>query len=139
MTHNFTRGAVPRTILALLIAGGVLGWASVLGSINPQDKAKTEEKKTVAKSQAKDEKKADAKVQPNSEKKAESKPAATPAPAPAQPNPNDPAKLKEQIAALQKEVAGLKLKVATLELEKLGAWLLSTRQRMAKKRQRSTY
>ena len=46
-------------------------------------------------------------------------PAATP-PA-AQPNPNDPAKLKEQIAALQKEVAGLKLKVVTLELEKLGA------------------
>ena len=38
-----------------------------------------------------------------------------------QPNPNDPAKLKEQIAALQKEVAALKLKVATLELEKLGA------------------
>jgi hypothetical protein len=44
MTHNFTRGAVPRTVLALLMAGGLLGWASVLGSINPQDKAKTEGK-----------------------------------------------------------------------------------------------
>ena len=122
MTHNFTRGAVPRTVLALLMAGGLLGWASVLGSINPQDKAKTEGKDQ-KKPQAKDEKKADAKAQAKSEKKAESKPAAMPAPAPvpAPPNPNDSAKLKEQIAALQKEVAGLRLKVATLELEKLGA------------------
>ena len=72
MTHNFTRGAVPRTILALLIASGVLSWASVLTPVYGQDKAKAEgkdQKKPVAKPQAKDEKKADAKAQPKSEKK----------------------------------------------------------------------
>ena len=74
MTDNFTRGAVPRTIFALLIAGGLLSWASVLTPVYAQDKAKVEgkdQKKPVAKPQAKDEKKADAKAQPKSDKKAE--------------------------------------------------------------------
>ena len=74
------------------------------------------------KSEAKDEKKTEVKSTPKDEKDKtiEAKPSLL-APAPAQPNPEDPAKLKEQVGALQKEVVTLKLKVATLELEKLGA------------------
>ena len=123
MTHHLDRGGMPRATLALLIVGGLLIWAVPPGSVNAQDKPKPDakaQKKPDAKPQAKAEKKSDVKSQPKPEKKADVKPAPVPAPSQAQPNVNDPAKLKEQITALQKEIATLKLKVATLELEKLG-------------------
>src|SRR4051794_32442087 len=131
MTRIENRGILSRTALCLLVAGGILALAATpipagaqekkadakaekKAETKPQEKkpeAKPQEKKPEAKPQ---EKKPEVKPQ---EKKPEAKPAATPAPAPA---PDDPAKLKAQVAALQQEVAQLKLKVVSLEIEKLG-------------------
>jgi hypothetical protein len=115
MTHNLNRGWMLRVACALLSAG------AITGSVTAPAFAQAQEKKP----EAKDQKKADAKPQAQ-EKKPEAKDQkkADAKPAPVVPVPqsaDDPAKLKEQITALQKEIATLKLKVVTLELEKLGA------------------
>jgi hypothetical protein len=104
-------GKLKAALTSLITIGGILVLAVIPSSIKAQEKPKPE---------ANDQKKTDAKATPKDEKKVESKP--TP-PVQAQPNPDDPAKLKEQITGLQKEVTALKLKVVTLELEKLGAIL----------------
>jgi hypothetical protein len=109
MNHHGDTGGKLQATLTLLVMGGMLSLATLTGFAKAQDKPKSD---------AKDEKKTKAKPTPKDEKKVESKPTV---PAQAQPNPDDPAKLKEQIAGLRKEVATLKLKVTTLELEKLGA------------------
>src|SRR5947209_8517056 len=101
MTQDRNRGWMHRAALALLVTGGVLALTAAPNFAQAQQKPKAE---------AKDQKKAEAK-----------KPEAKPAPKPPQPAADDPARLKAQVAALEKEVAALKLKVATLELEKLGA------------------
>ena len=121
MTADHARGGPLKDILGFMLIGAVIVLTAAAPS-SAQDKPKADakdQKKPDAKPQPKDQKKTEAKPQPQPEKKAEVKP--MPAPAQPQPNPNDPAKLKEQITTLQKEVAALKLKVATLELEKLGA------------------
>jgi hypothetical protein len=72
--------------------------------------------KPEAKKDAKPEAKKDAKPEAKKDAKPEVKKAAAPAPAP-----DDPAKLKATIAALQKEVAELKQKITSMEFEKIGA------------------
>src|SRR5271156_5320062 len=88
MTYHVDRGALPRTVLSLLVSAGIFAWAVVPASVSAQDKTKTEgtdQQKAGAKPPPKDEKKPDAKPQPKVEKKAEVKPAPAPPP-----NPNDP-------------------------------------------------
>jgi 5'-3' exonuclease len=103
MTQLLDRGRISRAMLGLMLMAGILALSPMTSA---QEKAKAD---------AKDQKKPDAKDQ----KKPDAKP--TPSTPPPQSNPDDPAKLKAQITALQKEVAALKLKIATMELEKLGA------------------
>jgi hypothetical protein len=119
MNHHPESGGKSKTTLSSLVRAGMV----VLAIIMPSTSTQAQEKpKSEAKDQkkAEDQKKADVKPTPKDEKdkKVDAKPNP---PAQAQPNPDDPAKLKEQVIALQKEVATLRLKVATLELEKLGA------------------
>ena len=122
MTYQLHGASLRQITFTLLISAGLLGLVIIPGPVSAREKADIQAKDQKipgVKPQPKDEKKPDSKPQPKVEKKPDVKP--PPAPAQPLPNPNDPGKLKEQIAALQKELAGLKLKVATLELEKLGA------------------
>jgi Leucine-rich repeat (LRR) protein len=98
MTQHLDRGWMPRVMVTVILAGGMVALIALSPTTTAQEKAKPD---------TKDQKKPDAKAAP-----------ATPHP---QSNPDDPAKLKAQITALQKEVAALKLKIATMDLEKLGA------------------
>ena len=117
----------------LLVTGGMLALAAVPASINAQEKPKAKTEKKPRPSQKKkprrrpprprreesrgqDQSRSQDREEGRGQAEDRSQPPAAPPP-----NPNDPAKLKDQITALEKEVATLKLKVVTLELEKLGA------------------
>jgi Leucine-rich repeat (LRR) protein len=130
MTYSTTQSQLSCFLVRLVATGAVLFCAAISSPIKAQEKAKIDEK-TAKNPDAKGDKKGDdktpaiattgaaAKPQVKAEKTAEAKSVSTTSVP--QPNPKNPAKLKEQITALQKEVTALKLRIATLELEKLGA------------------
>src|SRR5258708_40150182 len=99
-------GKLKATLTSLITIGGILILAVIPSSIKAQEKPKPE---------ANDQKKTDAKPTSKDEKKDESKQTS---PVQPQANPDDPAKLKEQITGLQKEVTALKPKAVTPQIEK---------------------